>query len=80
MSNDEKDKLLACQITVQPVENGFVIQALNINGTQSEKRLIANDIKEIRKQVRELADILYESTLDFDVRSRTDYTAIKGKE
>jgi hypothetical protein len=80
MNNDDKNTRLACQIIIQPVENGFVIQALNVDGTQSERRLIATKIQEVRRHIHKLADALYESISDFDVQSRTDYSAVTKEE
>jgi hypothetical protein len=73
-SDKEKQELVACQITVQPVENGFVIQAVNVDGNQSERRLIATDIEDVRKRVHEIADVIYTAGKRFEMPTRSSTT------
>jgi len=51
------------QIQIQPVENGFVAQAVNVDGESLSRRFIATDLADLRKKVKELADVLYEPTV-----------------
>jgi hypothetical protein len=47
------------QIQIQPVDNGFVVQAVNIDGDKLNRKLVASDVEGLRKAVHEIADQLY---------------------
>lgn len=47
------------QIQVQPLENGFVVQAVNLDGERLHKRLIATSREDAVVKVKQLADLLY---------------------
>jgi hypothetical protein len=47
------------QIQIQPVDNGFVVQAVNIDGESFSRKLVAADEEGLRAAVREIADQLY---------------------
>jgi hypothetical protein len=48
-----------CQIQIQPVDNGFVVQAVNIDGDNYSRKLVAPDEESLRKAVHEVVDQLY---------------------
>jgi hypothetical protein len=47
------------QIQIQPVDNGFVVQAVNIDGENFSRKLVAVDKESLRLAIHELADQLY---------------------
>jgi hypothetical protein len=47
------------QIQIQPVDNGFVVQAVNIDGENYSRKLVAQDEEGLRVAVHEIADQLY---------------------
>jgi hypothetical protein len=47
------------QIQIQPVDNGFVVQAVNIDGDNYSRKLVAQDVEGLRKAIHEIADVLY---------------------
>jgi hypothetical protein len=47
------------QIQIQSVDNGFVIQAVNIDGENFSRKLVAADVQSLRKAIHEIADQLY---------------------
>ena len=48
------------QIQIVPVDNGFLIQSVNADGSgTSNPRRVANDREELVAQVKLLADLLY---------------------
>jgi hypothetical protein len=47
------------QIQIQPVDNGFVVQAVNIDGDKLNRKLVAQDVEGLRKAIHEIADQLY---------------------
>jgi hypothetical protein len=47
------------QIQIQPVDNGFVVQAVNLDGENYSRRFIAKDESELRTLIKEVADQLY---------------------
>ncbi len=47
------------QIQIQPVENGFVVQAVNVDGGNLSRRFVATTREDLVAQVKTLADVLY---------------------
>jgi len=48
------------QIQIVPVENGFFIQCVNVDGSGTlNPRRVARDREDLAKQIKELADVLY---------------------
>jgi hypothetical protein len=70
-NTEQEGDLETCQIVIQKVDNGFVLHAAGVDGAKAQKRLIATDIRELRKRLHEVADILYASPKASDVISRT---------
>jgi hypothetical protein len=47
------------QIQIQPVENGYIMQAVNLDGERLNKRHVASTRDEMVKQVKAYADELF---------------------
>jgi hypothetical protein len=48
------------QIQIVPVENGYFIQCINIDGSGTNNpRRVANSKEELASQIKELAELLY---------------------
>lgn len=48
-----------CQIQIQPVDNGFVVQAVNIDGENYSRKLVAADVETLRKELHEVVNQVY---------------------
>jgi hypothetical protein len=57
------------QIQIQPVDNGFLVQAVNIDGKNKSIRKVATDVEGLRKQVAEIAEELYETPAEPEAAS-----------
>ncbi len=44
------------QIQIAPVDNGFVIQAVSIDGDKVNKKLVTTSVEDTRKVLHDLAD------------------------
>ncbi len=47
------------QIQIQPVENGYIMQVINLDGERLTKRSVASSIEDMRKQVHAFVDQLF---------------------
>lgn len=48
------------QIQVQALDNGFIVQAVNIDGKNKSVRLVAMSIPELRERIHDVAEVLFE--------------------
>jgi hypothetical protein len=60
MNPNPEKKLDVCQIQIQPVDNGFVVQAINLDIAGRKTRQIATTIEDLRDKLVKIIETLYE--------------------
>jgi hypothetical protein len=60
MSEPEKKPLQVCQIQIQPWEDGYTIQAVNLDGAGRNTRRVATSIPELREKLKQIVETVYE--------------------
>jgi hypothetical protein len=58
--NQPERKIDVCQIQIQPVDNGFVVQAMGLDAAGRKARFVALDLDNLRNQLKDLIATLYE--------------------